>query len=66
MSGNIDLRIFFNRWTVMGFPNPQQFQLTILKEAGLMDYENPLYFSGLQELRKSLDLQVSSILDRQP
>jgi len=42
-------------WTVMGFPNPQQFQLTILKEEGLADSENLPSFSWIQESDQFLE-----------
>lgn len=41
ISGAFTLCISFRRWTVMGFPNPQQFQLATTKEPGVEDCENP-------------------------
>ena len=41
MSGEIFLRISFSRWTVMGFPKPQQFQLRVAKEEETTADENP-------------------------
>ena len=40
-SGSSSFLISLNRWTVMGFPNPQQFQLSIFKEEIGADFENP-------------------------
>ena len=42
--------ISFNRLIVAGFPNPQQFQLTMTKEAGVEQPENPPSSSWMQEL----------------
>ena len=41
MLGHIDLHMSWIRWTVSGFPNPQQFQLTIAKEDPELGGENP-------------------------
>ena len=43
MSGLFLLFISFYRWTVAGFPNPQQFQLAMTKEPGVEHPENPSY-----------------------
>jgi len=47
MRNNISGEIFFlissSLWIVMGFPNPQQFQLATFKEEDWMDFENPSY-----------------------
>ena len=41
IAGEIFLRISFSRWTVMGFPKPQQFQLKVAKEEEVFAGENP-------------------------
>lgn len=41
MSGEFLLLISFSRWTVMGFPSSQQFQLAMTKDPGVEERENP-------------------------
>ena len=41
MSGECFLSISLIRWTVIGFPNPQQFQLSTAKEEEDFASENP-------------------------
>lgn len=43
MSGEFLLWISLRRWTVCGFPRPQQFQLTMTKEPEAEETENPIY-----------------------
>lgn len=44
ISGAFFLRSSLRRWTVWGFPNPQQFQLSKTKEPGEDVTENPASF----------------------
>ena len=58
MLGHIDLHMSWIRWTVSGFPNPQQFQLTEAKEALDMGIENPPAAHPVVLIESSFALQL--------
>ena len=58
MCGDMLFCISFIRWTVSGFPNPQQFQLTEAKEALDMGNENPPAAHPVVLIESSFALQL--------
>lgn len=63
MSGEIFLWISCSRWTVAGFPKPQQFQLSSAKEEEATAGENPESACCLPERPESeAELKLSLLL----